>query len=66
MDFLQDPAFWWAVLASVWAVASDYLAANPRIKANGVSQLLISTIGSIIRQKAMSSGRERRRRNRRG
>lgn len=67
MEFLQDPAFWWAVLASVWAVASDYLAADPRIKANGVSQLLISTIGSIIRQKTMGSGRERhRRRNRRG
>lgn len=59
-EFLQDPAFWWAVAASIWAVASDYMGADPRIKANGVSQLLIGMIGNLITGQTRDAGRRRR------
>jgi hypothetical protein len=59
-EFLQDPAFWWAVVASIWAVASDYMGADPRIKANGVTQLLISMIGNVITGQTKEAGRRRR------
>lgn len=59
-DFLQDPAFWWAVIASIWAVASDYLAADPRIKANGVSQLIIKIISTTITSQTREAARRRR------
>lgn len=59
-DFLQDPAFWWAVIASTWAVASDYLAADPRIKANGVSQLIIKIISTTITSQTREAARRRR------
>jgi hypothetical protein len=62
MDFLKDPAFWWAVFASVWAVLSDYLGSNPNVKSNGVSQLVIRMISSAVRGEAQSAGRVRRRR----
>lgn len=61
MDFLKDSAFWWALAASVWAVTSDYLGSNPRIRSNGVSQLLIRLISNAIRGQAKDSGRRRRR-----
>jgi hypothetical protein len=62
MDFLKDSAFWWAIVASIWAITSDYLASNPKVRANGVSQLLISLITNAIQGQAQSSGRRRRRR----
>jgi hypothetical protein len=62
MDFLQDPAFWWAVAASVWAVTSDYLGANPNIRSNGVTQLLVTMISGAITNQTKAAGRNRRRR----
>lgn len=61
MDFLKESAFWWAVVASVWAVASDYLASNRNIRENGVSQLLLRMITEAIRGQARDAGRRRRR-----
>ncbi len=64
MDFLKDSAFWWALIASIWAVLSDYLGANPNIKANGVSELLMRIAGTVINSEAGHSRRNQR--NRRG
>jgi hypothetical protein len=61
MDFLKDSAFWWAVIASIWAVTSDYLASNRSIRENGVSQLLLRLITDAIRGQARDAGRRRRR-----
>lgn len=61
MDFLQDNAFWWAVIASIWAVTSDYLGANPKVRSNGVTQLLLRLITDAIRGQARDAGRRRRR-----
>lgn len=65
MDFLHDPLFWWALAASVWATASDYLGSQPQVKQNAVYQVVISLIGNAINGQAKKSGRDRRR-NRRG
>lgn len=62
MDFLKDHAFWWAVIASIWAVVSDYLGANPNVQSNGVSQLLINLISSAVTGQTKQSGRDRNRR----
>lgn len=43
----EHPEFW-AVVGLSWGIASDLLAANPRIKANGVSQLLIALVSRAI------------------
>lgn len=60
MEFFKDPAFWWALIASVWAVLSDYLGSNPGIRVNGVSQLLFRIVGTVINSEAGHSGRNRR------
>jgi len=62
MDIFHDPAFWWALTASIWAVLSDYLGANPSIQANGVSQLLIRVISTIITGETEHNRRNRRNR----
>lgn len=61
MDFLQEPAFWWALIASVWAVTSDWIGSQPQIKQNAVYQVLLTMIGNAIRGQAQKSGRDRRR-----
>lgn len=61
MDFLRDNAFWWALIASIWAVTSDYLGANPQVRSNGVTQLLLRMITEAIRGQARDAGRRRRR-----
>jgi hypothetical protein len=65
MDLLHDSAFWWAVVASVWAVTSDYLGSNPRIKQNTTYRLLIDLIGNLIRGRARQAGKQRQRQRRR-
>jgi hypothetical protein len=50
--FLHDPTFWWAVAASVWAVTSDYLGANPRVKENTTWQLLLRFISQALNGRA--------------
>lgn len=61
MDLLQESAFWWALVASVWAVTSDWLGSQPQIKQNAVYQVLLTMIGNAIRGQAQKSGRDRRR-----
>lgn len=61
MDFLQEPAFWWALVASVWAVTSDWLGSQPQVKQNSVYQVLLAMIGNAIRGQAQKSGRDRHR-----
>lgn len=60
MDFLHDSAFWWAIIASVWAVTSDYLGTNPRTKQNATYQLLFDVITNVIRGRAKAAGQRRR------
>lgn len=60
MDFLREPAFWWAVIASLWAVTSDYLGTNPRVKQNATYQLLFDLISRVIRGRAKAAGMRRR------
>lgn len=62
MDFLRDSAFWWAIIASIWAVTSDYLGSNSRVKQNATYQLLFDLISNVIRGRAKSAGQRRRRR----
>ena len=62
MDIFKDPAFWWALTASIWAVFSDYLGANPNIQVNGVSQLLIRIISTVITGETEHNRRNRRNR----
>lgn len=65
VSFLHDSAFWWALIASIWAVTSDYLGSNPKMRQNATYQLLIDLISSIIRGQAQRSGRNRQRNRRR-
>lgn len=62
MDFLQEPAFWWAVIASIWAVTSDYLGSNPKVKQSATYQLVFDLISNVIRGRAKAAGRRRLRR----
>lgn len=59
MELLQDPVFWWALAASVWATASDYIGSQPQVKQNAVYQVLLSAIGNAIRGQAAKAGRSR-------
>lgn len=52
MAFLHDTAFWWAVTASVWAVTSEYLGANPRIRENTTVGLLLRLISQALNDRA--------------
>lgn len=61
MDFLHEPAFWWALIASVYAVLSDWLGSQPHIRQNAVYQVLLSMLGNAIRGQAQKTGKERRR-----
>lgn len=61
MKFLQEPAFWWALIASIWAVTSDYLGTNQKVKQNATYQLIIDLIGNAIRGQAQRAGRNRQR-----
>lgn len=59
MELLQDPVFWWALAASAWATASDYIGSQPQVKQNAVYQVLLSAIGNAIRGQAQKAGRNR-------
>lgn len=61
MELLQDPVFWWALAASVWATASDYIGSRPEVKQNAVYQVVLNMIGNAIRGQAAKAGRDRRR-----
>lgn len=50
--FLHDPTFWWAVAASVWAVTSEYLGTNPRVRENATWQLLLRFISQALNGRA--------------
>lgn len=52
MDFLHDSTFWWAVLASVYAVVSEYAGSQPRIKENTTYGLLLRLIGRGLNDRA--------------
>lgn len=62
MDFVQEPAFWWALIASIWAVTSDWLGSNPRAKDNATYQLVLRLISQLITGQAKRAGRNRWRR----
>lgn len=64
MDFLHEPAFWWALIASVYAVLSDWLGSQPHIRQNAVYQLLLGILGNAIRGHAQKFGKNRRRERR--
>ncbi len=44
---MEHPQFW-ALVGIAWGIASDLLAASPRVKANGVTQLLFHLISRAI------------------
>lgn len=52
---MEHPQFW-ALVGIAWGIASDLLAASPRVKANGVTQLVLQLIGQAI----ASQSRKRR------
>lgn len=61
MELLHDPVFWWALAASMWATASDYIGSQPQVKQNAVYQVVLGMIGNAIRGQAQKAGRDRRR-----
>lgn len=61
MDFLHEPAFWWALIASIWAVTSDWLGSQPQVRQNAVYQVILGMIGNAIRGQTQKAGRDRRR-----
>lgn len=56
-SFMEHPQFW-ALVGIAWGITSDLLAANPKVKANGVTQLLFQLISRAI----ADQGRNNRRR----
>lgn len=46
-SIIEHPQFW-AVVGLSWGIASDLLAANPRVRANGVTQLVFQLISQAI------------------
>lgn len=46
-SIIEHPQFW-AVVGLSWGIASDLLAANPRIRANGVTQAVFQLISQAI------------------
>lgn len=52
MDFLHDSTFWWAVLASIWAVVSEYVGSNPRVKQNTTYGLVLQLISKALNGQA--------------
>lgn len=61
MDFLHEPAFWWALIASIYAVVSDWLGSQPQVKQNSVYQLFLSLLGNAIKGQTQKYGKDRRR-----
>lgn len=64
MELIHDPVFWWALIASIWATASDYIGSQPEVRQNAVYQVILSAIGNAIRSQAAKAGRDRRRNRR--
>jgi hypothetical protein len=52
MDFLQDSTFWWAVVASLYAVVSEYVGSQPRIRENTTYQVILRLIGRGLNDRA--------------
>lgn len=49
MDFAKEPAFWWALIASIWAVVSEYVGSTRKVRENTTYGLIISLITQFIR-----------------
>lgn len=47
-NILHDSTFWWALLASVWAVISEYAGSTRKVRENTTYGLLLSLIGQFI------------------
>lgn len=59
-QIISHPQFW-AVVGLSWGIASDILGSSRTVKANGVTQLVLSLISQIINQAAADSLSKQRR-----
>lgn len=51
MSFLHDSTFWWALVASVWAVVSEYAGSTRKVRENTTYQLVLRMIGQLLNSK---------------